>query len=335
MVTSARKDPKSGAEELQSFSWTALAIGGLVGSITAAYLTEVYEPRHCFLVASAFGLVLLITAIRLPIEAEQIEPSNGVAEGPGFWADLKHNMREVGEVFKLKEFRNINIYIILAGVVRPSFDSFEYFFYMDILNISMWTYSMLGVMSFGAMLIGTQIYSIWFCGFEYRTMIIIDALISMLIQPMKYILVFRLNIKWGLPDLALIMFSSTVMEAFNQCLVYLPFTVLMAKICPRRIEATSFAVLVGLLNLRELISAWMGSAINDNFVGVTKDDMSQYWVLLTISFVCSFLPLAFLWLLPTRQQVDDLALTIKETKQLAYEPLDTESESEIDLTSSR
>ena len=253
MVTTARKDTERGAEELQSFNWMALAIGGLGGSITAAYLTDGYEPRHCFLVAAGFGLVLFISAIRMPVAVEQIEPTDGAAEGPGFWADLKHNLKEVGEAFKLREFRNINIFILLTGFLVPSFNSFEYYFFMDILNISMFTYSMLTVLGFAALLIGTQIYSIWFCEFEYRSMIIIDAVINILMQPLSFILVFRLNLKWGLPDLALIMFSGSVADAFKQCLVVLPITVLMAKICPKRIEATSFAVLAGIAHLRSTI----------------------------------------------------------------------------------
>ena len=124
---------------------------------------------------------------------------------------------------------------------------------------------------------------------------------------MSYILVFRLNLQWGISDVALIIFSGTVADSFKQCLVILPFTVLMAKICPKRIEATSFAVLAGIANLRYTLQAWIGSLINEWFVGVTKDDLSKFWVLITINFVCSFLPLFFLWLVPTKQQVNELA----------------------------
>lgn len=92
-------------------------------------------------------------------------------------ADLKHNLREVGEAFKLSEFRNVNIFLLLSGLLSPSFNTFEYYFYIDILEISMWTYSLLTVLGFAALLVGTYIYRIWFCEYEYRTMILIDAAI--------------------------------------------------------------------------------------------------------------------------------------------------------------
>lgn len=249
----------------------SLAIGGFIGSIIAAFLTDSYQPRHCFLVAAGFGLILLMTALQVPVEEEIVTTNddNQNNHSLGFWADLRHNIREVGEAFKMPEFRNINIYILFTGLLVPSFNGFEYYFFMDCLNVSMWTYSLLTVLSFVVMLLGTQIYSIWFYKFEYRTMILIDAVQTILIQPLYYILIFRINIQWGIPDLGLIIFASSVTDAFRTCLVVLPFTVLMAKICPKRIEATTFAVLAGIANFRTTLQGWTGSLINETFVGVT------------------------------------------------------------------
>ena len=47
MVIQARRHP-DGAEDLQTMSWSFLALGGLTGSIVAAFLTENYDPSYCF-----------------------------------------------------------------------------------------------------------------------------------------------------------------------------------------------------------------------------------------------------------------------------------------------
>ena len=39
MVMQARRDHKHGSEDLNSYSWLWLAVGGIVGSISAGYLT--------------------------------------------------------------------------------------------------------------------------------------------------------------------------------------------------------------------------------------------------------------------------------------------------------
>jgi hypothetical protein len=47
----------------------------------------------------------------------------------------------------------------------------------------------------------------------------------------------------------------------------------------------------------------MGSWINYQFVGVTKDDQSGYSTLCLISFICSFLGFLLLPLIPLRKDV--------------------------------
>jgi len=133
----------------------------------------------------------------------------------------------------------------------------------------------------------------------------VDAGLTLLLAPLTFIFILRLNLDYGVPDMALIIFTDTVSSILSQCLVFLPMSVVYAKICPKHIEATSFAILAGVSNFSHTISSWVGSWINEEFVGVKEDDLSQYWLLVTIQYACCFLPLLFLWLIPTRKQIED------------------------------
>ena len=62
MVIQARKHPGTGAEDLNSFSWTCLSVGGFFGSIAAAFLTQNYEPQYCFMFSSVMGLIIAFCA---------------------------------------------------------------------------------------------------------------------------------------------------------------------------------------------------------------------------------------------------------------------------------
>lgn len=65
-----------------------------------------------------------------------------------------------------------------------------------------------------------------------------------------------------------------------------------------------FAFLTGTWNLdQSVISPMMGSWINYQFVGVTKDDQSGYSTLCLISFICSFIGFALLPLIPLRKDI--------------------------------
>jgi len=143
-----------------------------------------------------------------------------------------------------------------------------------------------------------------------------DALISILLAPISFIFVLRLNVQWGIPDMFLIIFTDVVSEIVSQCFVFLPMSVVYAKICPRRIEATSFALLSSVSNARGTIRSWLGTFINEQWVGVSVKDLSNYWVLVTISFACSFLPLLFLWLIPTREDISKLQEELIESEAM-------------------
>jgi len=65
-----------------------------------------------------------------------------------------------------------------------------------------------------------------------------------------------------------------------------------------------FAFLTGTWNLdQSVIAPMMGSWINYQFVGVTKDDQSGYSTLCLISFICSFIGFALLPLIPLRKDI--------------------------------
>lgn len=116
----------------------------------------------------------------------------------------------------------------------------------------------------------------------------------------------RWNLDWGISDMYFVIFMDVVDEIISQCFIFLPMSVIFSKITPKHIEATSFALLASISNFRSTFRGWTGAYINDNFVGVTTEDLSNYWKLVTISFVCSFIQLFFLFLIPSRAQVDSL-----------------------------
>lgn len=47
-----------------------MALGGLVGSVTAAILTESYDPRYCFLFSAIMSLFISVVAVKLNVELE-------------------------------------------------------------------------------------------------------------------------------------------------------------------------------------------------------------------------------------------------------------------------
>lgn len=171
-----------GPEELNSFSWTCFSIGGLLGSTVAAVLTQNYEPKYCFLYSSVMGFVIAAVALRLNIEIEK----EGLSEedGRSFCQDLKRNLSEIRQACQLKEYHRVILFLIIGAVTVPSFGSFGYYFMLDEVQLSKFMYSMLTVVAFFCLMIGSLLYNKYFKGTEYRKLIIVDALITIVFAPL-------------------------------------------------------------------------------------------------------------------------------------------------------
>lgn len=277
---------------------TWLAIGGILGSVIAALVTELSDPRYCFAISSLIGLSIAYTSFFLSIEVEEegVENLNGEI---GLWPNFKRNCREIYSSFREPQYFSIIAYLVLTAFFVPTFSSFSYFFYMDVIGLTKFTYSMLAVLGFVGVFFGTQMYRKWFMDWEFRTLILIEVAVELLISPLKFLFIFRVTPDWGVPDIVIIVLTRSLHGIMAQCFVFLPFAIMAAKVCPKRIEATSFALLGSISSFKGTLRAWIGTMVNDAFVGVSKNDLSDYWILYTIGFACSFIPIAFIWLLPT------------------------------------
>jgi MFS family permease len=73
MVVQSRIDPKHGSEDLQTWSWFCCSLGGIFGSITAAFITESYHPSYCFAISMFISFVIVYQTMRLNPQAENLD----------------------------------------------------------------------------------------------------------------------------------------------------------------------------------------------------------------------------------------------------------------------
>jgi len=84
----------------------------------------------------------------------------------------------------------------------------------------------------------------------------------------------RLNLSLGISDLTFVIVSSLITDTLSTAFSQLPVLVLFAKITPKNIEATVFALFTGVLNLSAIvISPNVGIVVNNLLVGVTLQSL--------------------------------------------------------------
>ena len=214
-------------------------------------------------------------------------------------------MSQVWEALSVPEIYQIIGFMAFYAVVVPSFGAFDYYFMLDVVGITQFQYSMLSVLHFVCMLIGSYLFRRWLKDTEVRTLTIIEVLIGLLLAPFTMMFVTRTNVQLiGLSDGFIIIFTDIIGDIFSMCLVVLPISVLFNRVCPKHIEATCFAMLAGIYNAKNGLRHFTGTWINDHFVGVTKDNLDDFWKLKVITLCCSCLPLLAIRLIPTKAQIE-------------------------------
>ena len=230
--------------------------------------------------------------------------------------ELKQSLSKIYKALQVKEIHNVIYWMALYALLVPNFGGFDYYFMLDVVGITQFQYSMISVLHYLCMFIGSYLFRRWLKDFEVRTLTVVEVLMGLLCAPFTMLFVTRQNLLFGISDGFIIIFTDIIGDIFSMCLVVLPICVLFAKITPRKIEATCFAMLAGLYNFKNSIRGYIGTTINTQFIGVSRENMDDFWKLKVISLVCSCLPLLFIFLLPSQRKIENLQKRMAEEEAL-------------------
>ena len=299
MVIQARKDPERGAEKLQAYSWTTRGFGGITGSLLSAFLLEYFHPRWCVLVYSLLGLCIMYSGLKLnpEIDAEGLEEMNG------FCKDVKRSLREIWEIRRIPEIYRVLGYLVLRGLAVPSFSSFWYYYTTKIKGFSQFVIGLMGVIGNISLFLGAILYNKYFQKWEFRRILAASNFIVLFGGLLGVIFINNGHRYFGIPDVLFYSIQSFFEDALLLSFVDLPSMVLFAKITPKHIEGTIFALLTGTINFANTVLApALGGLINDSFVGVTTANLSDsnFLTLIWIETVMALVPLTFMNLIPLR-----------------------------------
>ena len=84
----------------------------------------------------------------------------------------------------------------------------------------------------------------------------------------------------------------------------MPLMVLAAKMCPKNVETTFYALVLAIINLGYLVSYWVGGILSI-WLGMSSEDedFTKFWVLILISSGWPLLTLLYLACLPKENEL--------------------------------
>jgi len=243
---------------IQSFAWSSMAAGGLLGSLLSGAAMRWAGPRAMFLATCAAPLAGFIAVARVnepPTAGDEevageASPPRSVAEhfvvlfraasGPAIWRPL--------------------VYFFAVGACAPSLDPSLFYFFTGELGLSADFLGGAKAVAWGGAMLGSILYNSRLRDTPVRPVLAAVQACQALSVAANVLLVTRRSAGLGIPDGVFVMLSSLAGEALS-VLRMMPFSVIAARLCPPGVEGTMFSLFMSANNAGMAAGSYGGSVL--------------------------------------------------------------------------
>jgi Na+/melibiose symporter-like transporter len=145
-------------------------------------------------------------------------------------------------------------------------------------------------------IISAIFYNLTLSNFSFKPMFFIFGLVSAILGLSPILLLMKVTVSWGISDKAFLISTQFISSLFDNVLLLL-ILVFASRVCPKNIEGTLFAVIMGIINFAYLISNYLG-ALTLHGLGITENSFQNLWIAIVISKIFFIIPLIFIKFIP-------------------------------------
>ncbi|KAK4414523.1 putative folate-biopterin transporter 7 [Sesamum alatum] len=279
---SSKKRKASPSGELQSFVWMASSIGGVVGNLIGGVAIDKYSPQMMFFI---YGVLLCFQfLITLSIR----ESSLDLPKSPSH-IGFKKQFSELLNALKKPEIFYSITWFAFSYAVIPALTGTMFYYQTQHLKIESSVLGISKVFGQAAMLLWGVVYNRHLKSISSRKLITAVQVSMAIFMISDLLFVKGVYQQIGLPDSVYVVLFSGVLEVLYFFKI-LPFSVLMAKLCPPGCEGSVMAFVMSAIALAFIVSGYFGVALASYF-GVSGDDFSGLPQGLLVQAVCTLLPI--------------------------------------------
>ena len=304
IVERAREESLSQSGSLQSLSWGCSALGGLITAYFSGLLLQHLSSNQVFEITATFPLI--VSAVAWLISEEKIDRS----ELSTTTSPVKGQIVQLWGAVKQKQVW-LPIAFLFTWQATPTADSAFFFFSTNELGFEPEFLGRVRLVTSFASLIGIYLFQRYLKTVPFRKILGWSTVIAAALGMTTLLLVTHTNRALGIDDHWFSLGDSLILTVVGQ-ITWMPVLVLSARLCPKGVEATLFALLMSIWNLSGLLSHELGALLT-SLLGVTETNFDKLWLLVVITNLSTLLPLPFLGWLPA----GDPGENSSEDKELA------------------
>ncbi|KFK34693.1 hypothetical protein AALP_AA5G179400 [Arabis alpina] len=282
IVAEATKQQHGNASSLPSFVWMVSSLGGILGNLLGGFVIKTFSSHSTFLVFGILAFVQFLVTVNIR------ESSLKLPKNPSP-PSIKKHISDLSHVLRKPEIAYSIAWIALSTALVPVLTGTMFFYQTKFLKTDASLVGISKVVGQIAMLLWGLVYNRWLKSIRPRKLIaaIQGTIAVFVVSDLLFVKgVYR---DLGVPDSVYVLFFSGILEALFYFKT-LPFTVLMARLCPPGCEGSLMAFVMSAIALAFIVSGYLG-IILASFVGVTVDDFSGFTRGLAIEAICVGIPL--------------------------------------------
>ncbi|CAH9109994.1 unnamed protein product [Cuscuta europaea] len=284
LVAEIGKQTPSSGGELQSFVWMASSLGGVLGNLLVGISLNRISTQAMFLLfAALLSLQFLVT---LFIKETSLDiPKSTVSNNQG----IKKQLSNLLATLQKPEISYSILWFSASFAAVPALTGTMFYYQTQELKIET---SILGFSKvFGqiSMLLWGIVYNKHLKSVSPRRLISAIQVCMAVFMFSDVLFVKGLYRTIGIPDSLYVVVISGVLEIMCFFKI-LPFSVLMAQLCPPGCEGSVMAFLMSAVALALIVSGYLGVALA-SYVMVTGDDFSGFPSGLVVQAVSTLVPI--------------------------------------------
>ncbi|XP_073058930.1 probable folate-biopterin transporter 4 [Primulina eburnea] len=188
------------------------------------------------------------------------------------------------------------IWFFLANVTVPNLSTVMFYYQTETLKLEASFLGTVRVVGWFGLMLGTFIYSRYLKKMKLRSILLYAHIGLSLLTLLDGVLVSRSNLSLGISDKFMVLFGSALSDGVNQ-FKFMPFLILSGQLCPPGIEGTLYALFMSINNLGSTVGSFVGAGLA-SILNISSGSFDNLFWGIIIQFLCTYIPVAFLFLIP-------------------------------------
>ncbi|GLT42070.1 hypothetical protein SLA2020_160920 [Shorea laevis] len=287
---------------LQPYAFMASAMGGILGNLVGGCFLLKAPPRTIFLIFSV--LLALQLAIALSAREESLDlgrPSGSSLAQKSVPESIRKQLCDLMTAISEESISRPLTWVVAAIAMVPILSGSIFCYQTQCLNLDPSVIGMSRVIGQLMLLSLTVLYNRCWKEMPMRELIGAIQVLYASSLLLDLVLVRQINVGLGIPNEVFALCFSGLAENLAQFKI-LPFSVLLASLCPQGCEGSLTSFSASVLCLSSIFSGFLGVGLA-SWLGITSGDYSSLPAGILIQFLAALVPLGWIHHVPMCQSV--------------------------------